>query len=247
MNEEFSRALRQQYEWLIEVADQTFEVMGVERASTFVEIINDWIDVNGAILSDYPKNNLLGSVVYVDFLGLFQQIRWLHILFLGGNYPMVFRNLRFVWELAFRAHHVDKYAFNHPDDPNPPGVTVDEKIEWLQDRERDLNWGNVIHPTLSSLLPKSAQNSGAGSYRDLWQQMNECVHPTKTIRDKMIEESTLLLADNFDENWANETLDAATQVFDLIWLTILDRFPNIKSSLDIEKSFRTSPLVRESF
>jgi hypothetical protein len=41
----------------------------------------------------------------------------------------------------------------------------------------------------------------------------------------MIDESNLLLVDNYDDAWAREAIQDGTEVFDLIWLAVLKRFP----------------------
>ena len=42
---------------------------------------------------------------------------------------------------------------------------------------------------------------------------------------RMMDESSLLVKDNFDEAWAREINHVATQVFDLVWLAVISRFP----------------------
>ncbi len=71
---------------------------------------NDRIELNKALISEC-SDELDSSLVFLDFIGLSQQIRWLQLLFFGGSYPMIFRNLRFVWELALRAYYFDCFIF----------------------------------------------------------------------------------------------------------------------------------------
>ena len=246
MNEEFRSALWQKYEGLIGVAEQTVESMGKECAWTFMEIGNDWIELNKALISEC-SDELDSSLVFLDFIGLSQQIRWLQLLFFGGSYPMIYRNLRFVWELALRAYYTDTFAANFPDDPNPPGPTLDEKTEWLEGREHKLSWTKALQPTLTSVLQKSTHNASEDYYLELWRPLNSCVHPSEFIRFRMINIPFLNFTNVFEIEWADESLDFATKIFDLIWLTVLSRFPNVRSSIDFSKSFRIAPLVREGF
>lgn len=62
-------------------------------------------------------------------------------------------------------------------------------------------------------------------YRQLWQSLNRYVHPSVALVSRMIEESALMVTDSFDETWATEIIQDATEVFDLIWLAVISRFP----------------------
>jgi hypothetical protein len=40
----------------------------------------------------------------------------------------------------------------------------------------------------------------------------------------MIDRDSILI-DRFDQEWAKETINVATDVFDLVWLAVIARFP----------------------
>jgi len=41
----------------------------------------------------------------------------------------------------------------------------------------------------------------------------------------------LLVTDGFDETWAREALDVATEIFDLVWLAVINRFQSCAKHL----------------
>ncbi len=58
-------------------------------------------------------------------------------------------------------------------------------------------------------------------------------------------ESILHALDSFDEGWARQTLADAAEVFGLIWLAVLSRFPAAVPALFANAdTFRACPQVR---
>lgn len=243
MSYKLFKELWDHYHPLLEVAEQTVEKLGEERTFLFVNLANDFIDLQGAMLDAYPKEELFSSLVYCDFTGVFQQIRWCQLMFLGGNYAQLYRNLRFVWEMAYRALHADhEYRVPSPAADAQP-VTADDKIEWLENHKPRLNWANAIAPGLRRVLGDS--DATIDDLHHLWDLLNKCVHPSKEFRYRMIEDSNLLVTDGFDESWAKESLDASAEVFDLVWLSVLARFPKCCEHLERPNTFKASPRTKQ--
>jgi hypothetical protein len=64
------------------------------------------------------------------------------------------------------------------------------------------------------------------SYYGIWRRLNQYVHPTKEILDKIFEHGGVALMTNrFDEPWARETLEITNAVFDFICGLVLTAFP----------------------
>ena len=61
-------------------------------------------------------------------------------------------------------------------------------------------------------------------YRFLWRRLNQHVHPSLALLDRLIDPATLLARDTFDPKWAADTLAIGTDVFDLVWFVVLQRF-----------------------
>lgn len=204
------------------VEKETAEVLGPD-ARFFVEVMNDWIEVTSAVHTAYPNRP---DLLRVTMAGLFKEVKWLNLLFASGNYPLVLARLRYVWESVFRAWFVEAHE---PDEGHPlpkPGPSADDKVDWLDRYSRKLNWPSCIEPTMKTVFPLAGQQKEVlDYYYDLWNSLNEHVHPSGTQLNRLVGESTLLVLDNFDEEWARETIAAARCVFDVIWLAVLNRYP----------------------
>src|SRR5207245_3209867 len=81
-------------------------------------------------------------------------------------------------------------------------------------------------------------------YDPLWDHLNGFVHPSKELRYRMVDESALLATDSFDEKWATESIEVASEVFDLAWLVVLSRFPKYVPLLTVTNTFRYCPRTR---
>jgi len=219
--------LGDQYEYLHKIAEETFGSLGKKQAGYFTSLANDWIDIVGAIFDTYSKDALTDSLMYIYFSGLFKEVYWLQLLFLAGNYPLLHRSLRFLWEMIFRAYYADTYVHKSPDNPEPPGPTVDDKVEWLARHEREIfQWRKFMKPILLRLLPQVRGTEIEECYKSLWDNLNEYVHPSKALLDRMVVDVPgSLRTDSFDKEWALETIEAATMIFDLVWLAVISRFP----------------------
>ena len=178
---------------------------------------------------------------------MLKELNWLHVLFLSGNYPIALSRLRFNWERVFRARYADACAEEKPNASDGPGPTVGEKHEWLRQREdrNRLNWGSFIAPALSQLFPAGAPGEAKSHFKPLWDRLNECVHPSGELREMLAGESGLHALDAFDEGWARQTLADAAEVFGLIWLAVLSRFPRAGPALlAAPDTFRACPQLR---
>ena len=239
--------LGDQYKYLPEIADETFRSLGEEQAGYFTSLANDWIDILSAILDAYSKDELLNSLMYIYFSSLFKEVHWFQLLFLAGNYPLLHRSLRFVWEMIFRAYSVDTYVRESPDDPEPAGPTIDHKAEWLGEYELKLGmykW-SFVRGVLRRLLPQAKGTEIEEYYNSLWDKLNEYVHPSKALLlDRMVVNAPgFLMTDSFDKEWASETIETATKIFDLVWLAVISRFPGCAELIAQEGLLLEYPIV----
>jgi hypothetical protein len=228
-----------------ELAEDTIRCLGEETAALFVELSNDAFDIHRAITNAYPEGERLHRLVFADLTALYKELHWLLALFLSGNYPLVLCQLRHDWEWLFRAYHADTYAQHNAGATDAPGPTLDDKIAWLMQRETKLGWNTVIAPTLAHLFPADAPGAAQDRFKPLWDRLNRVVHPSGDLRLRLVDKSALLVRDAFDEGWARETLADAAEVFGLIWLAVLSRFPDaIPALLADPNTFRACPQVR---
>ena len=64
-------------------------------------------------------------------------------------------------------------------------------------------------------------------YKSLWDKLNEYVHPSKALLERMIAGVPgFLMTDSFDKEWASETIETATMILDLVWVAVISRFPS---------------------
>jgi hypothetical protein len=227
-NDHLLSFLEDEYKALRKIAEETFYSLGEEQAIYFINLANDWIGILSAILDTYSKDKLSGSLMYIYLSSLLKEVRWFQLLFFSGNYPLLYRNLRFIWEMIFRAYYVDTYVRESPDDPEPLGPTIDDRVEWLAQHERKLfTWDKFVKPTLRQLLPQVEGTEMEVYYKLLWDKLNEYVHPSKALLDRMIVEVPgFLMTDSFDKEWASETIETATMILDLVWVAVISRFPS---------------------
>ena len=225
-----------------QVGDETVRSLGEETAGLFLHLADDAQAIRDAILDAYPQDELVNSLVFIEFAGALKELGWLHAMFLCGNYPLALSRLRFNGERIFRARHADLYALDYPNETDGPGPTADDKHAWLTAREKSLDWRDLIAPTLKRLFASDDPSEIESHFKPLWQGLHRCVHPSGELREKLMTERGLMMIDAFDEGWARQTHAAAAEVFALVWLAVLSRFPAAVPALlaDAER-FRTCP------
>jgi hypothetical protein len=127
-----------------------------------------------------------------------------------------------------------------------PGPSTDEKVAWLEAHERDFNWDRCLEPVLRSVFPLADREQEVRRhYKACWQALHKYVHPSAYLAGRMIGESALHATDSFDEEWARETIDAASTVFDLVWLAVLAHHP--KAFEQLEGLLANYPIVSSAF
>jgi hypothetical protein len=227
------------------VAGDTIGGLGENAAGLFVNLSSDALDILKAIFDAYPEEERLHSLVFAEFTGLLNDLTTLQALFLGGKYRLVQSQLRFNWEQIFRARHADAYAEENPHAADPPGPTLHEKHVWLTEREKKLRWDTVIAPALTRLFTAAVPTEIVSHFKLLWDRLNLCVHPSGQVREMLMGESALHARDAFDEAWAQQTHADALEVFSLLWLAVLSRFPGaVPALLADPHTFRACPSLR---
>jgi hypothetical protein len=226
---------------LSRVAEATNRRLRRKESHCFVNLYNDWLDLVGGTLAAYPGDEALSSLVAADLLSLGKEILWMHRLLHWGCYPLVHRNLRYVWELVCLAHFADTLEVSVPEITDPPGETVDAKAAWLKNHDRRINWRSVIRPIVDRVIDREERRH----YSQLWGGPNRTVHASHELRERMMGESGLAVKDAFGLKWAKETCASAAAVLDVIWLIVLRRFPKIIPLLHDTRRFLSTPRCRK--
>ncbi len=215
---------------------------GYEKGGLFVNIANDLIDINGALFDSYRPDEL-NNLVFLTFWGVFKELTWFQFLFVSGNYPLLKSRLRFVWESMFRAYYAQTYSGREA-----PGPSADDKVSWLEAQERHLRWENCIELVLRQLFPLADREQEVREYyHGRWQELNRYVHPSAYLAGRMVGDSALHFIDNFDKEWALATVAAATDVFDLVWLAVLQAFPKAGDRIAQEELSVEYPILKLAF
>jgi hypothetical protein len=211
---------------LAPVERKTVRVLGKKKAYYFVNVYLDCVEIIGAIMKAYPEVRRMNLVFHAT-TSLMKEIQWLNTLFLSGNYPLVKARLRFNWELIGRAHFIETYQQSDPKKPPTPGPTFGEKLEWWEKYEKFLNWRNCLEPTLRKVLPLAEKVEEVRDfYHNRLKDLHRYAHPSAYLADRLVGESGLHHKDNVDKEWAIDTLNAASVVFDVIWLVVLGYYPD---------------------
>jgi len=211
---------------LAPIERETLEKLGEENGSFFSCVANDWLEISSALRDTYPGEEAY-NLVFHSFLGHFKEVSWFHFFLVSGNYPLLLSRLRFVWESVFRAYFAENYPLGPHQSWPTPGPTLDDRFAWLEGRKpRDLGWHGCMEPVLRAIFPLADRDKEVREfYRKLWNELHKYVHPSVYLVRRMIGESALHIRDNFDEEWARETIDVARKVFDLVWLAVFSHHP----------------------
>jgi len=216
--------LDKHYSMLRKVAQETIETLGEEAIGYWVDAYNTCIDIDIAITKSVPRETLVRSLLNLRLVELYKGMSWLLFLFAAGNYHMLARELRFIWEAVCQAYYVDTLL---------PELGVDEKTAKLS-KKKYRGW-RMIKEVLLDVLPAWTEELGS-ECRRLYDQLSKMVHPTRQEFDlKVLEGSgALLVTDTFVESIALETLDMARRIFDIVWCTAFAEYPQLGRVLERE-------------
>lgn len=220
--------MRELYEPLMaDVVEETYRCLDPEDAGHLIEIFNQLLDLDIAIRGTYTANELQRSLLYLRLWESLKEIVWLQLLFLTGNYLLLHRNLRYVWETMCQTFHIDTHF------PGPgPGLKFQQFQEAEKQKQKEGKWRELergwrlVKHVFHEAFPEVQGTALEEGYYRTWQRLNQYVHPTKEILDKIFEHGGVALMTNrFDEPWAHETLDITNTVFDFICGLVLTAFP----------------------
>src|SRR5207247_248346 len=136
--------------------------------------------IAGAVQEAYSAEDLPTSLVWYDFTTIPQQLFGMGFDFWCGRYAEVGRGLRFAWESIFRAFYADQYLALNPGATDPPVQSLDEKIDWLE--ERSLNWNSIVLPVLRHVFAAWSEAERSNQFHPIWKRLNSVVHPSADWR-----------------------------------------------------------------
>ena len=207
------------YEHLKSIRKETITDLGNKDALHIIDFhANNWIDIIGWISSKYNREEQMNIVIF-QFHRLFKEIYWLQFLFHNGNYPMVYRNLRYILELISQAYYIDsKY----------PDLSLDKQIEKTKEMEETIYGWNLVKSVLCEIL-NSNEQSIQSNFKPLWDHLNKYIHPSAKQMDIVAtEDFSSLVTDSFNENIAIDVLRTTNEIFDTVNMIIFKKFSRIK-------------------
>ena len=118
------------------ITHETIESLGEEDALHILEYHGEnWIDIVTEWLPAKYREEEKNGIIYLQFLSLFKETLWLQFLFHTGNYNLIHRNLRYLFELMAQAYYVEwKY----------PGLDSDKQIEKIMEIEEQIYGWNLV-------------------------------------------------------------------------------------------------------
>jgi hypothetical protein len=242
--QEIHKLLNDLYSPLKEVANEAIGKLGKEKALIYIDIFNDWINISGEIKNQYADTELINSLLYLSQHSLMKDIYWIQLFFLTGNYPQIYRSLRYILEMSFKGYYMDTYDKHPRKNMEHLANDIDVKRTWVYQNEMKLYGGKFLSECLLELFPQAKVPEVMSSYKNIWETLNKHVHPTIEYLDRtMIGVPGFAMINTFDDEWANETISISVMVFDLVWLAIISTFPNCAEKLANNGLHLTYPIV----
>lgn len=156
------------------------------------------------------------TITFIQFIRLIKELHWLQFLFNHANYPVIYRNLRYVLEMMSQAWYIEwKY----------PNLDLNEQIDKIIE-EKVYGW-NLVRPVFCEVLGIDEEYAKQ-KLHPTWIFLNKHVHPSAEQMNIVAEKDfSSLVTDSFNDDLARTTLRKGDKVFDLIYTLVFNRFPQI--------------------
>lgn len=182
---------------------------------------NNWIDIMEWTRSKYSRTEQMNILAF-QFLTLFKEIYWLQLLLQYANYPMIYRNLRYILEMICQAYYIRR---NYPD------LSLDEQMARAAEMEEQLYGWNLVKNVLCEVLNEDGADIEAG-FHPLWRRLSKYVHPSPTQMDVIARtDFSSFVTDSFSEDLARDAMKVTNETFDLVYAIIVSGFPKIKEPI----------------
>lgn len=231
--EDIDERLKGLYEHWDSIREETIDKLGLERALCIIDFhANNWIDITQWLNTEYRQEELMNIMVF-QHSRLFKESYWLQFIFLRGNYPMMYRNLRYILELMTQAYYVQQHGSQ---------LTLDEQVARTAEIEEErYGWRKLVRPVLAEVLD-SEEDEVDDRLGQFWSVLNKNVHPSAMEMDVIADEDFgALIRDSFNERLAEDVLDATGIVFDLSNAIMFAEFSRIVEPAQQSKYFLKNP------
>lgn len=214
----YRESLDELYAHWDDIRSETIDSLGEEQALCILDFhANNWIDITQWLHTAYCREELMNIVMF-QYSRLFKEIYWLQFVFLRGNYPMVYRNLRYILELMSQAYEVQQRG---------SGLTLDEQVARTKEIEEERYGWRLLRPVLADVLELENEEID-DRLGPLWKVLNKNVHPSAIDMDVVADEDfDALITDSFDAKLAEDALDATDITFDVTTAIMFKEFPQL--------------------
>jgi hypothetical protein len=219
-DEEIRNSLDKLYAHMDEVQHDTRRRLGIDALHIVDLHANNWTDIMSWINSTYPKEEQM-NILVLQFSRLLKEIYWLELLLHNANYPIMYRNLRYVWEMICQAYYVDAQH---------PNLTLDDQIEKARAIEDEFYGWNLVLRVLSETLDESEEYVRS-NFQQLWKRLSKHVHPSSKEMDIVANaDFSILVTDSFNEELARQAMKTTDAVFDLVYVILFRRFSKTREN-----------------
>lgn len=223
---EIVKELGKLYEHLERLKVETIGALGKEEALHIIDFHgNNWIDIYRWVTAEYEEEIVRSSLLFFYYARLLKEIYWMQLLFLMCNYPAVYRDLRYVWELIFQGYFIDS-RFSEEN--------LDRRVEIARELEKKMYGWRLVNSVLKGL---GFSDDGIEKYiHPLWGYLNKHAHPSPVQFEEIARaDFSLFFRDTFNKEMAVSLLRKTDAVFDLINYAVLKRFPE---AVDLAGEYR---------
>ncbi len=225
---DFESLINNLYDTWKDIRNDTIKNLGKETAFHIIDFHgNNWIDIMSWINSNYTREEQL-NIVFFQYFRLFKEIYWLQFLFLNANYPMMYRNLRYMLEMMAQAYYIDNEYF---------GLPLCEQMEKIMIKEEKIYGWNLVKKVLGIVFNMD-ENRVNEIFHPTWVFLNKHVHSSaKQMNMIVTEDIDSLITDSFNLNLSNYVLEEVDEILDIIDVLMIDKFPKIKKNAKSYKFF----------
>lgn len=217
-------------------AEETARNLTAAELAIFPDLCLDATELRSALFKAYSEPELSGSLLATDVFGLARHLFELNYDLYAGRYESAGRTLRFLWELAFRSHLADT---------EQPGLTIDEKVAWLEQRKPRPDWSTCVAPRILTLFATGDPTEVTARFKTIWDRLNQFAHPSGPWRFSTVEESGRFAWPHFDANLCRQLLADVNEVVALVWLLVLHQFPKAQGTFaDPALVFNSFPVLK---
>jgi hypothetical protein len=217
-SKDIEKSLSKLYETWVSVEQETLRCLGNKTSLHLIDFHgNNCINISKWITTKYTRGHQL-TVTFVQFIRLIKELHWLQFVFNHANYPMVYRELRYVLEMMSQAWYIESIY---------PDLHLDGQIEHIMEMEEKIFGWKLVRMVFSQVL--NIDNSDIEkNLKPTWILLNKHVHSSaKQMSIVANEDFSSFVTDSFNDNLARATLAVADEVFDLIYTLVLTRFPHV--------------------